>query len=181
MIKMKNSLSILLFSFCFLSCRRIDKEKFVLPLHYEGPVIVIFDQKDGNKEQYDKDGYRVYEIQRNGVCKTQFEVQGGEIIQKFAYKNMDGSLQDLKDIRYNSAEDIYQFPEDPAVLPPNQIYTANWGSTLSGDIYYHSFILGNSKNKINILYNNFFSMRKNAEGNTIGLKIGELFESSIKK
>jgi len=169
---MKNPLFILLLSFCLLSCRSIDKEKFVLPVNYEGPVIVIFDQKNGNKKQYDKDGYRVYEIQSNGVCKTQFKVQGGEIIQKFEYKNIDGTLQDLKDMRYDSAEDIYQNPEAPAVLPPNQIYTANWGSTLSGDINYHDFIVGKSKDTINILYIEYYSPNG---------KLESLYESSLKK
>lgn len=64
--------SILLF---LSSCvNKAEPEVHLIPKGYKGPVIIIFEDKQGKPEKYE-DGKRVYEIPADGVLRTQFKKQ----------------------------------------------------------------------------------------------------------
>lgn len=52
-------------------------EIFVLPNDFEGAVIVLYNEENGQPEKYDKEGNRVYIIPENGLLKTKFKFQEG--------------------------------------------------------------------------------------------------------
>lgn len=65
-----------------------ENEKYIIPTGYTGNVFIIFDDPDGNKENY-KDGERIYVIPEDGVFKTSFEQQSGGRNVEYYYS--DGS------------------------------------------------------------------------------------------
>ena len=79
------------------SCiQRADPEKHLIPKGFAGPVIIIYDQKDGNPEKYN-DGFRIYEIPENGILRTQFKHPSGWIALgklQYYYSGKNG-LQEL--------------------------------------------------------------------------------------
>lgn len=66
---------ILFFSSCF---NQAEPEIHLIPKDYTGPVIIIFDDKQGVPAKYEN-GNRVYEIPQDGVLRTQFKKQQGSI------------------------------------------------------------------------------------------------------
>ena len=58
------------------SCQNRESEIFILPENYNGYVLVIFNQKDGEEPKY-FEGKRLYIIPDNGILKTQFEAEYG--------------------------------------------------------------------------------------------------------
>lgn len=54
-----------------------ENEVFVIPNDFEGAVIVLYDEKCGKSEKYDKEGNRIYTIPKNGILKTKFKFQKG--------------------------------------------------------------------------------------------------------
>lgn len=76
----------------------------LIPNGFEGPVIIVYDQKDGNAEKYEN-GFRVYEIPKSGILKTQFKHPSGWIAPgKLQYYYQDEGK--LKEIGYiNTAID----------------------------------------------------------------------------
>jgi len=64
----------------------------LIPKGYKGPVIIIFEEKNGKPVKYE-DGKRVYEITSDGVLETQFKKQQGSIAQrelKYYYYDENG-------------------------------------------------------------------------------------------
>jgi hypothetical protein len=53
---------------------KVEGEIHLIPKGYEGPVIIVFNQKTGKPVKYEN-GSRVYEIPASGVLKTQFKEQ----------------------------------------------------------------------------------------------------------
>lgn len=53
-----------------------DREIHLIPEDYRGIVYILYDQKDGAPEKYEK-GHRVYEIPSTGVLKTQMSPNPG--------------------------------------------------------------------------------------------------------
>jgi hypothetical protein len=65
--------------FCTVSCiNRAEPEMHVLPKGFQGYVIIVFNDPNGQDEKYE-DGFRVYEIPSNGILRTKFEFQDGWI------------------------------------------------------------------------------------------------------
>ncbi len=86
------SLYIALVSLALSGCLKdAEKEHFYMHKGFNGPVIVLFDQKDGQSKKYDKDT-RIYQIPENGILYTQFERVTGNLSQSFYYK--DSSQKD---------------------------------------------------------------------------------------
>lgn len=68
-----------LIAFYFTSCiNSAEPEMHLLPKNFQGYVIIVFDDQNGQDEKYE-DGFRVYEIPSNGVLKTKFKSQHGWI------------------------------------------------------------------------------------------------------
>jgi hypothetical protein len=74
------------------SCNLGEDETYILPRNYTGPVIVIFNKSTGNPEKYNN-GKRIYEINKNGILKTQFKFQEG-------FRDIDYKYSNGKVIRY---------------------------------------------------------------------------------
>ena len=54
------------------SCiNRAEPEIHLIPKDFQGPIIIIYEQKDGKPKKYEGD-FRVYEIPGDGVLRTQF-------------------------------------------------------------------------------------------------------------
>ncbi len=76
---MKNSLFYLGFSLLFMSCvKKSEKQIYILPQGYIGKVILFFDQADGKAKEYEGD-FRVYKVNPNGILKTAFPPNDGEL------------------------------------------------------------------------------------------------------
>ena len=71
---------------CISSCAQQKAEDTVrlIPEGYEGSVLVIFNQEDGEPKEYE-DGKRIYRIPENGVLKTQFGPNYGVQNHQFFY------------------------------------------------------------------------------------------------
>ncbi len=98
---MENSLLKILISIITIStasCRFAEDETYILPNNYTGPVIILFNQSNGKSEKYNN-GKRIYEVNKNGILKTQFKFQEG--FRDIEYKYYNG-----KAIRYLWPSDV---------------------------------------------------------------------------
>lgn len=74
---------------------KAEGEIHLIPEGYEGGIFIIFDQKNGKPEKYEK-GSRVYEISENGILKTQFSSNYGWYpTLKYYYVNGDSRKEIL--------------------------------------------------------------------------------------
>lgn len=73
-------------------CRiKSEPELFLIPDNYEGVVIVLFNQSNGEEEKY-IDNRRLYDIPKNGILATKFpKTTHGKLDQKFYYKDNNGN------------------------------------------------------------------------------------------
>jgi hypothetical protein len=61
------------------SCNKpFEPESHFLPKGYRGPVVIIYNQKDGLIKEY-LDGRRIYRIPKSGILKTQFDENNCEM------------------------------------------------------------------------------------------------------
>jgi hypothetical protein len=126
-------LILIIFAFT-VSCSLGEDETYIIPTNYTGPVIVLFNQSTGKPEKYNN-GKRIYEIDKNGILKTQFVFQEG--FRDINYKYSNG-----KSVRY--------------LWPSDKVWsdTINLNSKYKDSIYaYHAnnsdnlwFIVGKVKN-----------------------------------
>jgi hypothetical protein len=126
-------LILIIFAFT-VSCSFGEDETYIIPTNYTGPVIVLFNQSTGKPEKYNN-GKRIYEIDKNGILKTQFVFQEG--FRDINYKYSNG-----KTVRY--------------LWPSDKVWsdTINLNSKYKDSIYaYHAnnsdnlwFIVGKVKN-----------------------------------
>lgn len=75
-----------------------EDEVFILPDDFEGAVIVLYNEKNGEPEKYDKEGNRIYTISESGILNTKFKFQKG--------------WRDIKYTRKNGNELRYLLPSD---------------------------------------------------------------------
>lgn len=60
-----------------LGCvHKSEKNIHLIPYNFKGPVVIFFNQVNGEIEKYDND-FRVYDIPENGIFKTQFSPNDG--------------------------------------------------------------------------------------------------------
>jgi hypothetical protein len=76
-----------------------EPEIHLIPKGYRGPVIIIFDQKNGSPEKYE-DGSRVYKVPADGILKTQFIPQTKGSIRPGKLKYYYYDSNDRKEINY---------------------------------------------------------------------------------
>lgn len=94
---MKKVISILI-CLALLSCRVSEPETHLIPEGFTGRVIIFFNQKNGQQVEYENRA-RVYEIPSNGILKTQFPPNEGNIPLEdlnFYYLNKQGKRQKIK-------------------------------------------------------------------------------------
>ncbi|MBK8981556.1 MAG: hypothetical protein IPM38_04345 [Ignavibacteria bacterium] len=68
---------------------RPEKETYLIPEGYIGTVLVIFNQSDGEKPEYE-DGRRIYRIPPSGVLFTQLKDEQGILNQEYFYISPNG-------------------------------------------------------------------------------------------
>jgi asparagine N-glycosylation enzyme membrane subunit Stt3 len=121
---MKKIFFTIIASILIFGCSIKEEVTFILPEGYVGYVIIIYDQKDGEKVKYDG-STRVYEIPSSGILKTQFSADyGWSDFPKFYYNNNDS-----EEIVY--FYDFDQIPSGKIVSYGNTTGTAN--KDLKGD------------------------------------------------
>lgn len=89
----------------------------LIPEGYEGAVLIIFNQKDGESKEYDDDK-RVYRIPKNGILRTQFKPNYGVRNHQFFYVNSNNErieisfvmVQGKKELSKNN-EKVYAYWE----------------------------------------------------------------------
>ncbi len=64
-------------------------ETFLIPEGYKGNIYVIYNQNNGQKEEYEN-GRRIYRIPNTGVLFTRFKNEEGIINQEYFYLNTKG-------------------------------------------------------------------------------------------
>ena len=84
----KYLLILLLVSITGCAQKQAENTIRLIPKDYIGPVLVIFNQQEGEAKEYEGDK-RVYKIPENGVLKTQFEPNYG--VQKHEYYYVDNN------------------------------------------------------------------------------------------
>ncbi len=78
------------------SCAQQTAEDTVrlIPEGYVGPVLIIFNQKDGEPKDYEG-GKRIYRIPESGVLKTQFGPNYGVQNHQFFYVDKNGDRTEI--------------------------------------------------------------------------------------
>ncbi len=68
---------------CTSSCmiKNAESERYILPDDFQGVVLVLFDQEDGQEKEYDGE-FRIYRVPESGVLKTEFS-------QGIGYRNIE--------------------------------------------------------------------------------------------
>ncbi len=105
-----------LFIYYLSGCKVKGQEIFYIPHNYQGIIVVYFNCLDGKPVKYE-DGCRIYEIDTNGILRTQFEDNEGHSIESKYYYVLDDKTR-VK-IPYNSdmpfsdinigSDDVYAF------------------------------------------------------------------------
>ncbi|HLX92581.1 MAG TPA: hypothetical protein VKR32_12910 [Puia sp.] len=67
---------------------------FLIPEHYTGNIYVVFDQREGQKEEYDA-GRRLYRISESGILFTRFPVESGAGAPEFYFMTPEGARKEI--------------------------------------------------------------------------------------
>jgi len=119
-------LVVMFFSSCFWG----EKEVYLIPQGFEGPVIIMFDESDGQQVKYEEKK-RVYEIPEDGIMRTQFKDQDKYVDMEFYYSDESGNRNPIEDVEIQLLSD-----DEKETLEPKAYRYLVYGS---GDI---SFIVG---------------------------------------
>jgi hypothetical protein len=115
-MKTIKKIAIAMVLFCVASCiNRAEPEMHLLPKGFQGYVIIVFNDPNGQDEKYEDD-FRVYEIPSNGVLRTKFSRQDGWIANgklKFYYSDS------------NSRQEIIEVINDKNVSDSTTIHVMN--------------------------------------------------------
>lgn len=124
------SVLIILFTFSFIGLyvTKPDKELFLIPDGYRGNVIVIYNQKDGIKEEYEG-GRRVYRIPKTGVLFSQFKDEEGIINQEYYYVSVDGKRRKLGVLDSRDFNEEWTTEKNPKEPSRDSLAIFNPGST----------------------------------------------------
>lgn len=86
----------------------------LIPESYEGSVLIIFNQEDGEPKEYEE-GKRVYRIPENGVLKTRFEPNYGMQNHQFFYLNKEGNRTEIPFLLVKDKESLSEIKEHKKV------------------------------------------------------------------
>jgi len=93
-----------LISILFSSCFWGEREVYLIPQGYEGPVVIMFDEVDGQQVNYEEKK-RVYEIPTNGILYTQFKDQDKYVHMEFYYLTKKGDRTKVEDVEIQLLSD----------------------------------------------------------------------------
>ena len=122
-----------LISILFSSCFWGEREVYLIPEGFEGSVVIMFDETDGQPIRYEEKK-RVYEIPKDGVLHTQFRDQDKYVHMEFYHLGDSGNRTLIEDV------EIQLLTEDEKQTMDAKVYRyLVYGS---GDI---SFLVGKLK------------------------------------
>lgn len=87
--KYKISLGVLIIlsvAFCIIIMFDSDLEIYIVEPQFNGQVLVIFDQPNGQKKEFSSRNERIYRIPKNGILRTQFNPNNGLRLLKSSYE-----------------------------------------------------------------------------------------------
>ena len=87
----------------------------LMPEGYQGPVLIIFNQKYGTPKEYEGDK-RLYRIPENGILRTQFGPNYGMQKHQFFYVDNEGNRTEIPFLVVNTNEATKE-------IEPNKLYT----------------------------------------------------------
>jgi hypothetical protein len=125
-------ISMYVFSFASSYLTRPERETYLIPEGYKGTVLVIFNQPDGEKPEYEN-SRRIYRIPGTGVLFTQLNDEQGIINEEYYYVSKSGQRQKLGvlDTRdFNEEWTTEKNPHEPsrdslAIFNPGTMGTMN--------------------------------------------------------
>jgi len=98
----------------FSSCIWGEREIYLIPEDFEGPVIIMFDETEGQPIKYEEKK-RVYQIPDNGVLRTQFKDQDNYVHMEFYYLSESGNRTLLEDVEIQLLNEAEKETKDPKV------------------------------------------------------------------
>ncbi len=116
-----------LFSFASSYFTRPEKETYLIPEGYKGNVLVIFNQSDGEKPEYE-DGRRIYRIPQTGVLFTQFKDEQGIINQEYYYISPNGQRRKLGVLDTRDFNEEWTTEKNPHEPPRDSLAVFNPGT-----------------------------------------------------
>ena len=119
----------------FSSCFRGEKEVFLIPEGFEGPVFVMVDESTGLPIKREEKK-RIYEIPSDGVLYTQFDNQEKYIDIEYFYVSMNGAKTPIDHIQIQHLSET----EKEEILDSKVYWPLVYGG--KGD---RSFIVGKPK------------------------------------
>jgi len=90
-----------------------ESEYFLLPIGYEGPVLIIYDQENGLPALY-QGRVRIYQVAADGVLRTQFSQSRLAVNRSFWYVGQQGALLALPKVLRPDCADY--LPDDPVAV-----------------------------------------------------------------
>jgi hypothetical protein len=114
-------------SFASSYLTRPEKELYLIPEGYVGRVIVIFNQTDGEKPEYENDR-RVYRIPETGVLFTQLKDEQGIINQEYYYVSPNGQRQKLGVLDTRDFNEEWTTEKNPHEPPRDSLAVFNPGT-----------------------------------------------------
>lgn len=172
------NISLLLLFSLNLSCQdRMVNILYVLPKNYEGPIVVLYGQKEGKpKEYYNKD-WRVYRINKDGTLRTQFEYERKSYLNmRFCYEN-----KETKD--WMRSVYVYEYPKDWTHIAPKPVLEANEMYLFGGSTNIHYcglatyWYCGKSKDTIKQLINKYQHSYRKIDGSIGFMLIDNIIDS----
>jgi len=119
----------------FNSCIWGEREIFLIPKDYEGPVIILVNEDKGNETKYE-DGNRIYEVPKNGILYTKFDNQEKYVHIEYYYVDTNGQRTPIEDIEIQHLSE----EEKSNITEPKAYWQLVYGG--KGD---RSFIIGKPK------------------------------------
>lgn len=116
-----------LFSFASSYLTRPEKETYLIPEGYKGTVLVIFNQLNGEKPEYE-DGRRIYRIPQTGVLFTQLKDEQGIINQEYFYISPNGQRRKLGVLDTRDFNEEWTTEKNPHEPPRDSLAVFNPGT-----------------------------------------------------
>jgi hypothetical protein len=102
-------------------------ERYLIPENYRGSVMVIFNQKDGQKKEYEGKR-RLYRIPSTGILFTQFKDEQGWIDQDYYLVSPNGQRKKLGVLDTRDFNEEWTLVKNPKEPPRDSLAVFNPGT-----------------------------------------------------
>ncbi len=122
----------------------VESERFLVPIGFEGPIIVVYNQPNGQPMKYDGKA-RIYEVPNDGLLLSQFSFSKHPVLPQFWY--VENGIQIRQVPFYSGPECGREIVSDPVIACPTGLLTGT-------PFEYVGFTLGPSS-KQRVLWDEF--------------------------